>query len=119
MDLDDDREAVLEALREGSAFIACPHRGDVQGARFWAEFDAEIVRMGREAGAGPGLLRAELPRAADVLLRSDGSVILARSDVTSVTHPIEAAGLQTRGASWRAPLASQQPDLPVGSGFRR
>ena len=56
-DLDDDREAVLEALREGSAFIACPHRGDVQGARFWAEFDAEIVRMGREAGAGPGLLR--------------------------------------------------------------
>jgi hypothetical protein len=48
--------------------------------------------MGREAGAGPGLLRAELPRAADVLLRSDGSVILARSDVTSVTHPIEAAG---------------------------
>jgi hypothetical protein len=62
--------------------------------------------MGREAGAGPGLLRAELPRAADVLLRGDGSVILARSDVTSVTHPIEAAGLQTQGASWRLWLLS-------------
>jgi hypothetical protein len=33
-----------------------------------------------------------MPRAADVLLRRDGSVILARSNVTSVSHPIEAAG---------------------------
>jgi hypothetical protein len=90
--LEEDRDTVLDALREGSAFLSCPHRGDPRGACFWAEGEGIVVSMGGEGPAGPAVLRAELPRRADVRLIRDGSPISTAPEVTSVARRIESPG---------------------------
>jgi hypothetical protein len=91
--LDEDRELVLGAMREGAAFLSCPHRGDARGARFWAERDGGgTVAMGEQAAAGPAVLRVELPLAADVRIVRDGSPAASLTGTRSVSHRVDEPG---------------------------
>jgi len=75
-----DCAAVLDALREGSAWLACPCVAPADGARFWAERDdGRIVPMGGEAPAGPAVLRVRLPGSADVRVLRGGRPVAAAS----------------------------------------
>ena len=74
----DDRHdvgLVLDALRDGSCFIAVDADADSRGFRFWAEGPAGRVSMGDEAAAEPHLLVASLPRAAHWRLVRDGGTV--------------------------------------------
>ena len=73
-DLEPDRATLLGALAAGAAWLTCPFVAPAHGARFWAErADSATIPMGSEAPAGPVVLRARLPRAADILVVRDGA----------------------------------------------
>ncbi len=69
-----DRATLLLALAAGAAWLTCPFVAPAHGARLWAErADGATIPMGAEAPAGPAVLRARLPRAADILVVRDGA----------------------------------------------
>ena len=69
-----DWRTVLGALRSGAAWLTCPRVAPAAGARLWGERpDGSVVAMGAEAPSGPCLLRARLPRAADLTVVRDGA----------------------------------------------
>jgi PHP domain-containing protein len=69
-----DWGTVLDALRSGAAWLACPHVAPASGARLWAHrADGTIVAMGAETPAGPCTLHARLPRAAQLTVVRDGA----------------------------------------------
>jgi hypothetical protein len=92
-DLAADRALVLDALREGRAWMHRPPAGPARGARLWLERDGEPdVPMGAEAPAGPGRLRLALPRAAHVRVLRDGTPIAARGDVAELELAVAGPG---------------------------
>lgn len=71
-----DRATLLAALRAGAAWLTCPYVAPAHGARLWAQrADGTTIAMGAEAPAGPSVLRARLPRGADLVLLRDGQPI--------------------------------------------
>ena len=71
-----DREALLGALRAGSAWLSCPLVAPAHGARMWAERgDGSRVAMGAEVPAGRAVLRVRLPHAARIAIVRDGAVV--------------------------------------------
>lgn len=75
-DVAEDREAILAALRSGSAWLHVPCVEAANGARMWAErSDGSTLPMGAEAPAARSMLRLRLPRAAEITLRRDGAVL--------------------------------------------
>ncbi len=71
-----DRQTVLDALRRGAAWLACPCVASAHGARFWAErADGATVAIGAEAEARAAVLRLRLPRPAAITVRRDGVAI--------------------------------------------
>ena len=71
-----DEPAVLEALKEGRAFLARPWVGDAHGFRFWAETGDAAVDMGAEARAADDwTLRASTPSAAGLRLLRGGAPV--------------------------------------------
>jgi hypothetical protein len=68
-----DWSIVQGALRAGAAWLSCPCVAPAEGARLWAEgADGAVVPMGGEAPSGRFVIRARLPREADILLLRDG-----------------------------------------------
>ena len=93
-DVDDDRQAVLCALRAGAAWLACPYVAPATGARLWAEFaDGATIPMGGEAAAQRCVLRVRLPQRAEVRVLRDGAVLHERSQAASVEHDIASPGV--------------------------
>jgi hypothetical protein len=75
-DADSDRATLITALAAGAAWLHCPFVAPAAGARFWAERGGDApIAMGDEGPAGPVVLRAELPRVADVKVICDGSAL--------------------------------------------
>jgi hypothetical protein len=73
-DVQTDRETVLEALREGAAWLTCPFVAPAHGARMWVgRANGEMIPMGGEAEAGSARLNVRLPRTADILVVRDGA----------------------------------------------
>jgi hypothetical protein len=69
-----DWPTVLGALRSGAAWLTCPRVAPAAGARMWAErADGSVIAMGAEAPSGRCLLRARLPRAADLTVVRDAA----------------------------------------------
>ena len=69
-----DWRTVLGALRSGAAWLTCPRVAPAAGARLWGERpDGSVVAMGAEAPSGRCMLRARLPRAADLTVVRDGA----------------------------------------------
>ena len=69
-----DWRTVLRALRSGAAWLTCPRVAPAAGARLWGERpDGSVIAMGAEAPSGRCLLRARLPRAADLTVVRDGA----------------------------------------------
>jgi hypothetical protein len=67
---------VLAALRAGAAWLACPFVAPASGARLWAERqDGSIIAMGSEAPAGESRLQVRLPRAAELRIIHDGTLL--------------------------------------------
>lgn len=92
-ELDADRTTVLDALRSGSAWLACPHVADPTGAQLWAEGEqGEIVAMGGSAAAGAWTLRVRLPLPADVRVLREGTVVHAAEQVETLEHRAELPG---------------------------
>jgi hypothetical protein len=92
-DVTGDRALVLEALREGRAFLHRPPVGPAGGARMWLARDGEPdVLMGAAAATWPARLHISLPRAADVRVLRDGAVIAERSGVSALTLDVSAPG---------------------------
>jgi hypothetical protein len=77
-DVPSDRETILTALRSGAAWLHCPCVEAADGVRMWAErSDGTTTGIGAEAPAERTMLRLRLPRAAEVTVRRDGTVIHA------------------------------------------
>jgi hypothetical protein len=92
-DAESDRATLIEALRAGSAWLNCPFVAPAHGARLWAErADGATIPIGGEGAVGPALLRARLPRAADVLVVRDGAP-LRRTHATTLELELERAGV--------------------------
>jgi hypothetical protein len=82
-DVEADWRTVLAALAAGAAWLACPCVASGRGARLWAEAaDGGIVLMGGEAPAGRTVLRARLPRVADLRVIRDGEQLHATRAAT-------------------------------------
>lgn len=79
---DGDRRTILDALRAGSAWLACPFVAAADGARLWAEIDGALVPMGGEADAERGVLRLRLPRPAAVTVLRDGNPLASAETAT-------------------------------------
>ncbi|MEA2250830.1 MAG: hypothetical protein QOI62_3524 [Solirubrobacteraceae bacterium] len=92
-ELEHDAGLVLEALREGRAWLHRPPAGPAAGARLWLERDGEPdVPMGAETAARPGRLRLALPRAADVRVLRDGTPIADERGVSELALDVSHAG---------------------------
>jgi hypothetical protein len=92
-DRDSDRATLLRALGAGAAWLTCPFVAPAHGARLWAErADGATIPMGGEAPAGPAVLRARLPRAADLLVVRDGAP-LQRAHAAALDVDIDRAGV--------------------------
>jgi hypothetical protein len=88
-----DRRTIVDALRAGAAWLACPYVTAADGARLWAQrADGGIVPMGAEAPAGPALLQVRLPRRAEVRVLRDGGMI-AQTDGVALDVEIAARGV--------------------------
>jgi hypothetical protein len=91
-------EAVVEALREGRSYLAFELEQDASGFEFTARLPGTDEGGGHELLLGeagpwrPGTrLRARTPRAAELVLRRDGTVV-ARARGTELTHPAPGPG---------------------------
>ncbi|HEU5111324.1 MAG TPA: CehA/McbA family metallohydrolase [Micromonosporaceae bacterium] len=91
-ELEDDRAAVLGALRAGHAFLAMDSVGRAQGFRFWGEDSERVLWMGDEAPAGEWTLRASLPAPARWRLVRDGAEVAAGAG-TALEHRAEGPGV--------------------------
>lgn len=102
----DDPVPVLEALRSGCAFVACPHRGDATGARVWAELDdGRSLPMGGETLARDGVLRVRLPAAADIRVIRDGALLEERHAASRLDVRLRGSGVvrieaEREGGTW-------------------
>jgi hypothetical protein len=71
-----DRATIVDALRRGAAWLACPYVAPAHGARLWAErADGDLVPMGAEAPAGPARLCVRVPRPAELRVLRDGAPV--------------------------------------------
>jgi hypothetical protein len=94
--LEHDRALVFEALREGRCYIAAHSVAPASGFRFFGESDGGgLVQMGSEADASGGgwVLRAALPRAADVRLLRDGAEVARAREARSLEWRAEGPGV--------------------------
>jgi hypothetical protein len=92
-DPESDRATLLGALGSGAAWLTCPFVAAAHGARLWAErADGATIPMGGEAPAGPAVLRARLPRAADVLVVRDGAP-MHQAHAAALDADIDRAGV--------------------------
>jgi len=91
-DVEADWRTVRQALGAGAAWLTCPCVAPAHGARLWAErADGSVIQMGEEGPAGPSVLRARLPREAEVRVVRDGTRLHeARGD--GLDFPIESTG---------------------------
>ena len=90
--LEDDREQVYGALREGRCYIAVDSVAPATGFAFWAEARDGTVPMGAEAGAGDWTLHALLPGPARIRLVRDGREVLSRQ-APALVHPVTEPGV--------------------------
>lgn len=75
-DLYEDRRTVLDALRQGHAFIGYDLPGSTQGFRFSAKAQDETIVMGDQTPAGQGVtFQIRLPARVPCRLYKDGKVI--------------------------------------------
>ena len=86
-ELEHDRDQVYDALREGRCYIAVDALAPARGFSFWAEApDGRVLPMGAEAPAGDWVLRASVPRPAQLRLRRDSNEV-ASALGGEVAHP--------------------------------
>lgn len=92
-DRQSDRATLLGALASGAAWLTCPFVAPAHGARLWAErADGAVIPMGGESPAGPVVLRARLPEAADLLVIRDG-VAMDQAHAAALDADIDRAGV--------------------------
>jgi hypothetical protein len=78
-DLEDDKDAIYQALRDGHCFIGYDALSPTQGFRFYARSGSHLVTMGDELKREAALIiQVEVPTAADIRLLCDGKIV-ARS----------------------------------------
>jgi hypothetical protein len=101
--LEDDRELLFSALREGHAFIAMDALAPAHGFRFWAE-GPETLTMGDESQAAYGewILRATLPQAARLRLMRNGEEVASADEAREIEYPTADAGVYRLEAHRRA-----------------
>jgi hypothetical protein len=101
-DLDHDREQVYDALREGRCYLAMDSVAPARGFAFWAEGPAaETLPMGAERPAGEWVLRASIPRPAELRLLRDGAEV-TRASGAGLEHRAEGPGVFRVEAQLRA-----------------
>lgn len=81
-DLDHDRAQVYDALREGRSYIAVDHLARPAGFRFWED---------------GGVVRASVPRPAELRLLRDGVEVARVDEGAELDHEVDGAG----GGSYR------------------
>jgi len=101
-ELEHDRAQVYDALREGSSYIAVDHLAPAAGFAFWED---------------EGVVRARLPRPAEIRLLRDGEEV-ARTDGAELDHAVAEPGsyrVEARldGRVWI--LSNPVPDLQYSS----
>jgi hypothetical protein len=91
-EVESDWQTVLSALAAGAAWLTCPCVAAAHRARLWAERpDGAVVPMGGEGPAVPSVLRARLPREAELRVVRSG-VPFHDSRGAALEVPIEAPG---------------------------
>jgi hypothetical protein len=97
-ELEHDREQVYAALREGRCYIAVDSVAPARGFRF----EADDLRMGSEAAAGPRrTLRVQVPLPARLRLLRDG-VEIAGGEGSALEHEVDEPGVYRAEAYRRA-----------------
>jgi hypothetical protein len=91
-ELEPDRAAVFEALREGRSYLAVDALARARGFRFWADGPKGEVPMGAEAPAGRYKLHAVLPAPARVRMLRDGEEVAAR-DAPALVLDVDGPGV--------------------------
>lgn len=89
-----DRRTILEALAHGASWVAYDLPGSSRGFRFWAEAGKTQAGLGGEIalGAGPGVLRAQLPRRARIELVRAGQGLLFAGEGQEQRQPVQEPG---------------------------
>jgi hypothetical protein len=86
-DYHEDRRLVLDALRQGSAFIGYDLPAPTRGFRFTAQGSGGMVQMGQETKAQGGVtLQVKLPIRAECRLFKDGKAIKVWRKRENYTH---------------------------------
>jgi hypothetical protein len=91
-ELEPDRTAVFDALREGRSYIAVDHFAPARGFDFWGEGPDGELPMGAEAPAGRYRLRAVLPEPARLRLLQDGREV-AVAEASELAHDADGPGV--------------------------
>ena len=93
-ELEPDRAAVYDALREGRCYIANDQVADARGFDFWADGGTDApTPMGAELAYQPGVtLHARVPESAQIRLLRDGQ-ICAETTSSVLDHSIELHGV--------------------------
>ena len=107
-DADDERRAVLGALRAGSCYLARVDLGDPRGFEFAARAsDGEVVAMGAQRAADTLRIEARVPAMADLRVLRDGEPFAQRLG-TTLALDVDAPGAY-RLEAWRDGHGHHQP----------
>lgn len=88
-----DTNRVVQALADGSAFLALDLAADARGFEFRAERGGEVLSMGEERlWQGPVVFRARSPAFAHLTLKRNGSAV-AEADGNELEHRAEKPGV--------------------------
>jgi len=92
-DLETDKAAIYEALRDGHCFVGYDALGSTRGFRFYARSGSKVVTMGDELKREAALIiQVEVPALADIRLLCDGQVV-ARIRGQGLEHTTSLPGI--------------------------
>lgn len=93
-DINADRQAVIQAFRDGHAFVGYDLPASTRGFRFTAHGRDQIAWMGDEISAGDGItIQIRLPLPAECRLIKDGKTIKTWTNRENCTHMTKEPGV--------------------------
>lgn len=91
-ELDADRAAVYDSLREGRCYLGVDAIAPARGFRFWAELADDLMLIGEERPAQHAVLRVRVPERARITLLKDGKPLCERHG-TRLEHEVRERGV--------------------------
>ena len=125
--LEQDSQAVYQALGKGSNFICLDSAGDSTGFAFSIENDETCVTMGEQITLNPdATVRISLPAKADIRLIHNGALLQEEQETTHLVKTIDKPGAyrveayrnylnKNRGWIFSNPIyVVKKPKIPIG-----